>query len=98
MSGICWNQHGFPWKHDRRGSLAPIGRSRRKPLSSRPYHFDTRPKPPMPRAKLPRESLTTLLDPERMTETLQWEELFGNSKPVELEIGSGKGLFLANAA
>ena len=27
-----------------------------------------------------------------------WSELFGNDRPVELEIGSGKGLFLINAA
>jgi tRNA (guanine-N7-)-methyltransferase len=27
-----------------------------------------------------------------------WEEVFGNDHPVELEVGSGKGLFLANAA
>jgi tRNA (guanine-N7-)-methyltransferase len=29
---------------------------------------------------------------------IHWPELFGNDHPVELEIGSGKGLFLANAA
>lgn len=29
---------------------------------------------------------------------VSWSELFGNERPVELEIGSGKGLFLANAA
>src|SRR5262245_66388009 len=27
-----------------------------------------------------------------------WTSVFGNDHPVELEIGSGKGLFLANAA
>lgn len=27
-----------------------------------------------------------------------WAEVFGDSAPVELEVGSGKGLFLANAA
>jgi tRNA (guanine-N7-)-methyltransferase len=27
-----------------------------------------------------------------------WAEIFGNGHPVELEVGSGKGLFLANAA
>jgi tRNA (guanine-N7-)-methyltransferase len=27
-----------------------------------------------------------------------WTEVFGNEHPVELEVGSGKGLFLANAA
>lgn len=29
---------------------------------------------------------------------LDWKEVFGNSQPVELEIGPGKGLFLANSA
>jgi tRNA (guanine-N7-)-methyltransferase len=27
-----------------------------------------------------------------------WTEVFGNDHPIELEVGSGKGLFLANAA
>ena len=29
---------------------------------------------------------------------VSWPAIFGNDRPVELEIGSGKGLFLANAA
>jgi tRNA (guanine-N7-)-methyltransferase len=29
---------------------------------------------------------------------LDWSSVFGDAKPVELEIGSGKGLFLCNAA
>jgi tRNA (guanine-N7-)-methyltransferase len=29
---------------------------------------------------------------------VSWAEVFGNDHPVELEVGSGKGLFLANAA
>lgn len=29
---------------------------------------------------------------------IAWPDLFGDDHPVELEIGSGKGLFLANAA
>jgi tRNA (guanine-N7-)-methyltransferase len=29
---------------------------------------------------------------------IDWAKLFGNGNPIELEIGSGKGLFLANAA
>jgi tRNA (guanine-N7-)-methyltransferase len=31
-------------------------------------------------------------------EPVVWTEVFGNDHPVELEVGSGKGLFLANAA
>ncbi|MCS7045585.1 MAG: tRNA (guanosine(46)-N7)-methyltransferase TrmB [Gemmataceae bacterium] len=29
---------------------------------------------------------------------LSWPELFGNDRPVEIEVGSGKGMFLINAA
>jgi tRNA (guanine-N7-)-methyltransferase len=29
---------------------------------------------------------------------LRWAEVFGDDRPVELEVGSGKGLFLENAA
>ncbi len=29
---------------------------------------------------------------------IAWPDIFGNDHPVEIEIGSGKGLFLANAA
>ena len=29
---------------------------------------------------------------------ISWPDLFGDDRPVELEVGSGKGLFLANAA
>lgn len=32
------------------------------------------------------------------TEPVVWSDVFGNTRPVELEVGSGKGLFLANAA
>jgi tRNA (guanine-N7-)-methyltransferase len=35
--------------------------------------------------------------PEVVT-AIDWAALFGNDSPVELEVGSGKGLFLANAA
>ena len=31
------------------------------------------------------------------TRPLCWPEVFGNDRPVELEVGPGKGLFLANA-
>jgi tRNA (guanine-N7-)-methyltransferase len=31
-------------------------------------------------------------------QVLDWTEVFGDARPVELEVGSGKGLFLANAA
>jgi len=42
-----------------------------------------------------------LVDPGAPGESaapIDWSTLYGNSNPVELEIGSGKGLFLINAA
>jgi tRNA (guanine-N7-)-methyltransferase len=36
--------------------------------------------------------------PSDVSAAVEWSELFGNDHPVELEIGSGKGLFLFNAA
>ncbi len=33
-----------------------------------------------------------------LTEPVSWSAIFGNDHPVELEIGCGKGLFLANAS
>ena len=41
-----------------------------------------------------------LIDPTslELPAPINWPELFGNDHPVELEIGSGKGLFLINAA
>jgi len=39
-----------------------------------------------------------IVDFDSLTVPISWLEVFGNDHPVELEIGSGKGLFLANAA
>jgi tRNA (guanine-N7-)-methyltransferase len=42
-----------------------------------------------------------LIDPGRQSEAqppFPWTDVFGDLKPIELEIGSGKGLFLRNAA
>jgi tRNA (guanine-N7-)-methyltransferase len=38
------------------------------------------------------------LDVEKLPRPIGWEELFGNDHPVELEIGIGKGTFLAEQA
>jgi len=38
------------------------------------------------------------LDLAGLEPPLSWPALFGDDHPVELEVGSGKGLFLANAA
>jgi tRNA (guanine-N7-)-methyltransferase len=34
---------------------------------------------------------------EDVPETIRWAEFFGNENPVELEVGTGRGLFLVNA-
>ena len=39
-----------------------------------------------------------IVDFDSLSVPISWPEVFGNDHPVELEIGSGKGLFLANAA
>jgi tRNA (guanine-N7-)-methyltransferase len=38
------------------------------------------------------------LDPERVTEPFTWTEMFPIDRPVEVEIGIGKGRFLLDAA
>lgn len=43
------------------------------------------------------DSSPYLLELSDLQPPLEWASLFGNDHPVELEIGSGKGLFLANA-
>jgi tRNA (guanine-N7-)-methyltransferase len=52
----------------------------------------------MPRPRTIQADIPTLLDPALTAKPFRWDEIFGNSNPVELEVGSGKGLFLANAA
>jgi tRNA (guanine-N7-)-methyltransferase len=52
--------------------------------------------------KLPLEELAPYLVPDvphgAETPPIAWRDLFGNDNPVEIEVGFGKGLFLANAA
>ena len=48
------------------------------------------------RAKIDTTPFT--LDLTGLANPLDWSVVFGNSHPVELEVGSGKGLFLHNAA
>ena len=52
----------------------------------------------MAAARPPIDTTPYTLDPARCATPLDWREVFGNDHPVELEVGSGKGLFLANAA
>src|SRR5215217_4526832 len=54
---------------------------------------DTR--PPARRAAV--DPSPYLLDLEGGSAPVSWAAIFGNDHPVELEVGSGKGLFLANA-
>lgn len=52
--------------------------------------------------KLPVEQLAPVLLPdvprEAVPPPIVWSELFGNDRPVEVEVGFGKGLYLLNAA
>jgi tRNA (guanine-N7-)-methyltransferase len=52
--------------------------------------------------KLPTEQLAPFLFPDvprgESAPTIVWRDLFGNDHPVEVEVGFGKGLFLATAA
>jgi len=52
----------------------------------------------MSEAQLPSEATLFSLDPSPNPTPVSWPAVFGNDHPVELEVGSGKGLFLANAA
>ncbi len=54
----------------------------------------------MSRSRPPIDVSSHLIEPGPSTEpaTVIGAAIFGNDRPVELEIGSGKGLFLANAA
>lgn len=51
-----------------------------------------------PESRSPAIAAPLTLDLAHLAEPLKWRDLFGDDRPVELEIGSGKGLFLANAA
>jgi tRNA (guanine-N7-)-methyltransferase len=52
--------------------------------------------PEEPRPAL--ESAASSFEFPRGEAPVSWIDVFGNANPVELEVGSGKGLFLANAA
>jgi tRNA (guanine-N7-)-methyltransferase len=57
----------------------------------------------MPRGQLPKRDPSLVLDahlrePEQLPRVLTSQTLFDNTKPLEFEIGSGKGLFIQNAA
>jgi len=62
-----------------------------------------RPITPMPRQPTPRNSPTISLDRhlrmvDQLPATISSQTLFGNDAPLELEVGSGKGLFMQNAS
>jgi tRNA (guanine-N7-)-methyltransferase len=52
----------------------------------------------MPDARPPIETSPFTLELTQCATPLDWRVIFGNDHPVELEVGSGKGLFLVNAA
>lgn len=58
---------------------------------------------PSPSERRPRRTPVAIdtapftLDLAACSTPVDWRSLFGNDHPVELEVGSGKGLFLANA-
>ena len=56
----------------------------------------------MSRSRVDTDVSRHLIDPGRLLASepaaIEWSSLFGDGKAVELEIGSGKGLFLLNAA
>ena len=51
-----------------------------------------------PRYRMSVDAIPYTLDLTTCSTPVDWRTLFGNDHPVELEVGSGKGLFLANAA
>ena len=53
---------------------------------------------PMPENPQPIDPSLLTLDLIGIEGHLSWSEVFGNDHPVSVEIGSGKGLFLQNAA
>jgi tRNA (guanine-N7-)-methyltransferase len=52
----------------------------------------------MPDARPPIETSPFTLELTPCATPLDWRAIFGNDHPIELEVGSGKGLFLVNAA
>lgn len=55
----------------------------------------------VPKASGGRKPPVAVPDPSHATgttEQIDWPSLFGNTNPVEIEVGTGKGLFLLNAA
>lgn len=46
----------------------------------------------------PLEEIPCVLVPGRLTPPLDWDSIFGRADAVEIEIGCGKGLYLAEAA
>lgn len=52
----------------------------------------------VPRSPLKIEAPELRLDPQRVTEHFAWNEFFSIDRPVEIEVGIGKGRFLLEAA
>lgn len=54
-------------------------------------------RPPMREGRRPIDTSAAWLDLTGIEGFLDWCQVFGNGHPLELEVGSGKGLFLQNA-
>lgn len=51
-----------------------------------------------PRYQMDSEAIPYTIDLASCAMPVDWGTIFGNEHPIELEVGSGKGLFLTNAA
>ena len=78
--------------------LHPAQRRDPRPVSTSPLFGPTLTPMSRSRATIDVSSYLIEPDPSAASTTIDWMAMFGNGRPVELEIGSGKGLFLANAA
>lgn len=73
-------------------------------MSEDPLPQDSTPESEPPTLPEPRRRLVPVISQPYLVEypdlsaPIAWASLFGNDHPVELEVGSGKGLFLANEA
>ncbi len=86
------------WSSTARSSVSPSPVLPKRPR--RPDLTGQSTAPKMSRSRPQIDVSSSLIDPAQPIEEslIDWTALFGNDRPVELEIGSGKGLFLVNSA
>src|SRR5262249_39717100 len=90
-AGFRGRQDGVPRGHYRRAAEAARRRRRRR---GRQGEVAVR----RPRGLPPEDLAPHLLSPPDPPRPLNWVEVFGNDRPVEVEVGFGKGLFLLTAS